>query len=81
MGCDVIDVSKKLIGRRIVSLEYGPDADGDQELYYLVLDGGIKVGIARVSEDGIVVEEDRTKRYLDGTILRFQFKNWPKTNE
>ena len=48
-----------LIGRKIVDLEYGLDADGDSELYYLVLDNGIKIGIARVYEDGKVIEEDR----------------------
>lgn len=76
-----IDLSKKLIGRRIVGLETGPDADGDQQLYYLTLDGGIKIGIARVRSDGVVMKEDRTKRYPDGTILRFQFLNWPKNDE
>jgi len=68
---------KMLIGRKIVDLEYGPDADGDPELYYFVLDNGIKIGIARVFEDGKVIEEDRTRRYADGAILRFQFLNWP----
>ena len=67
---------KRLIGRKIVDLEYGPDADGDPELYYFILDDGIKIGIARVYEDGKVTEEDRTKRYPDGAILRFQFLNW-----
>lgn len=75
---DEIDLSKKLIGRKIVQMEYGPDADGDQQLYYLVLEGGIKIGIARVhSASGRIEAEDRTKRYPDGTILRFQFLNWP----
>lgn len=74
---------KMLIGREIVDLEYGPDADGDSQLYYLVLDNGIKIGIARVyndpQEDGSIVKElDRTERYSDGSILRFQFHNWPK---
>lgn len=67
---------KRLIGRIIVDLEYGLDADGDPQLYYFVLDDGIKIGIARVFEDGKVIEEDRTKRYPDGAILRFQFLNW-----
>lgn len=68
---------KKLIGRKIVDLEYGLDADGDPELYYFVLDDGIKIGLARVYEDGKVIEEDRTRRYPNGAILRFQFLNWP----
>jgi len=67
---------KRLLGRKIVDLEYGPDADGDPQLYYLVLDDGIKIGIARVYKDGRVEEEDRTKYYPDGAILRFQFLNW-----
>jgi len=74
---------KMLIGRQIVDLEYGPDADNDSQLYYIVLDNGIKIGIARVyndpQEDGSIVKElDRTERYSDGSILRFQFHNWPK---
>lgn len=66
---------KMLIGRKIVDLEYGPDADGDPELYCFILDDGMKIGIARVYENGRVEEEDRTKRYPDGAILRFQFLN------
>jgi len=34
--------SKRLIGKKIVDLEYGPDADGDPELYYFILDDGMK---------------------------------------
>lgn len=74
---DEIDLSRKLIGRKIVALDYGPDADGDQQLYYIILESGTKIGIARVRSDGVICEEDRKKRYLDGTILRFQFLNWP----
>jgi len=71
-----------LIGREIVDLEYGPDADGDSQLYYMVLDNGIKIGMARVynepQENGSIVKElDRTERYSDGSIIRFQFHNWP----
>ena len=72
---------KMLIDRKIVDLEYGLDADGDPELYYFVLDNDIKIGIARVYEDGKVIEEDRTKRYPDGAILRFQFLDWPIEKE
>lgn len=72
---------KRLIGRKIVDLEYGPDADGDPQLYYFILDDGIKIGIAQVYEDGRVIEEDRTKRYPDGAILRFQFLNWQNKEE
>lgn len=69
---------KMLIGRKIIDLEYGPDADGDPEIYYFVLDNGIKIGMARVyNEEPIVKELDRTERYPDGSILRFQFLNWP----
>jgi len=72
-----------LIGREIVGLEYGPDADDDSQLYYMLLDNGIKIGMARVYneplEDGNIVKElDRTERYSDGSIIRFQFHNWPK---
>lgn len=72
-----------LIGRKIVDLEYGPDADGDSQLYYIVLDNRIKIGMAKVYneplEDGSIVKElDRTERYSDGSIIRFQFHNWPK---
>lgn len=71
---------KMLIGRKIVDLEYGPDADGDPQLYYIILDNGIKIGMARVyNEEPIVKELDRTERYSDGSILRFQFLNWPGT--
>ena len=69
-------IIKRLIGRTIVDLEYGPDADGDPQIYYLILDNNSKIGIARVHKDGKITEEDRTKRYPDGAILRFQFLNW-----
>lgn len=69
--------AESLVGRKVVDLDYGSDADGDPEIYYLVLDNGGKIGIARVYEDGKVTEEDRTKRYPDGAILRFQFLDWP----
>ncbi len=71
---------KMIIGRQIVDVEYGPDADGDPHLYYLVLDNGIKIGIARVfCNDEVTVEElDRTERYADNSIIRFQFHNWPR---
>ena len=73
---------KMLIKREIVDLEYGLDADGDPQLYYIVLDNGIKIGMARVynepQENGSIVKElDRTERYDDGSIIRFQFHNWP----
>lgn len=67
-----------LVGRKIVKLEYGPDADGDPQLYYIVLDNGIKIGLCRVYNDkDLCVEElDRTERYKDGSIIRFQFHDW-----
>lgn len=73
---------KMLIKREIIDLEYGLDADGDPQLYYIVLDNGIKIGMARVynepQENGSIVKElDRTERYSDGSIIRFQFHNWP----
>lgn len=71
-----------LVGREIVDLEYGLDADGDSQLYYIVLDNGIKIGMARVynepQENGSIVKElDRTERYDDGSIIRFYFSDWP----
>lgn len=71
---------KALLGRKIVDLRYGPDADGDPHAYYIVLDNGIKIGMARVYNDEkcTVKELDRTERYDDGSIIRFQFHNWPK---
>lgn len=68
---------KVLTGRKIMDLEYGLDIDGDPEIYYIVLDNGIKIGMARVYENGSVKELDRTERYKDGSIIRFQFHNWP----
>lgn len=73
---------KMLIKREIIDLKYGLDADGDPQLYYIVLDNGIKIGMARVynkpQENGSIVKElDRTERYSDGSIIRFQFHNWP----
>ena len=72
-----------LIGRKIVDLEYGLDADGDPEVYYIVLDNGTKIGMARVFDGGTarkgsVKELDRKERYSDGSIIRFQFHDWPK---
>lgn len=75
------EIYKKLVGRRIADLEYGPDADGDPQVYYFILDNDMKVGIARVYESGRVIEEKRTKRYADGAILRFQILNWPKSGK
>ncbi len=68
-----------LIGRKIVDLRYGPDADGDSQLYYIVLDNGIKIGMARVynDRDPCVEELDRKERYPDGSIIRFQYHDWP----
>ncbi len=68
---------KRLIGRKIVDIEYGLDADEDPEIYHLILDDGTKISIARVFPDGKIVEEERTRRYADGAILRFLFLNWP----
>ena len=68
------DLFKKLVGRKITGLQYGPDADGDAQLYYIVLEDKIKIGIGRVdSASGRIEAEDRTKRFPDGTILRFYF--------
>jgi len=69
-------IFKRLVGRKIVDLEYGPDADGDPQIYHFILDGNSKIGIARVYKDGKTIEEDRTRRYADGAVLRFQFLNW-----
>lgn len=70
---------KMMIGRKIIDLRYGPDADGDSQLYYIVLDNGIKIGMARVyNEEPHVKELNREERYSDGSIIRFQFHNWPK---
>ena len=66
-----------LRGQEIVDLEYGPDADGDSQLYYLVLKSGIKIGMARVFPNGDVAELDRTEKYSDDSIIRFQFHFWP----
>jgi len=69
---------KYLIGAKIIDLKYGPDADGDPQLYYIILDNGIKIGMARVYNEGPPVKElDRTERYPDGSIIRFQFHDWP----
>jgi len=85
-GKNVLEYNKKfpkmLVGREIVDLEYGLDADGDSQLYYIVLDNGIKIGLARVynepdENDSIVKELDRTERYEDGSIIRFYFSDWP----
>lgn len=67
-----------LIGSRIVDLRYADDADGDAQLYYIVLDNGIKIGLARVYPDGKVIELDRTEKYDDDSIIRFQFHDWPE---
>lgn len=66
-----------LIGSKIVELRYGRDADDDAELYYIVLDNGIKIGLARVYPNGDVKELDRTEKYDDESIIRFQFHDWP----
>ena len=67
---------ERLIGRKIVDIEYGLDADEDPEIYRLILDNGVKISIARVFPDGKIAEEERTRRYADGAILRFLFLNW-----
>jgi len=70
-------IANKLHNQTIIDFEYGLDADGDPQLYYIVLDNGIKIGMARVYQYGKVKELDRTERYKDGSIIRFQFLNWP----
>jgi len=69
-----------LTGLKITNLEYGLDADGDPQIYYFVLDNGTKIGLARVYENGAVKELDRTERYKDGSIIRFEFHNWELGN-
>ena len=61
--------------------------EGDPQVYYFILDNGVKIGIAKVylesDEEGNakVEEENRQKCYRDEGgkyILRFQFLDWPK---
>jgi len=77
-------VVKSLIGKKIVDLEYGPDVEGDPQIYKILLDGNSKIGIAKVylepdnQKNAVVEEEDRKKYYIDKKgkyILRFQFFN------
>ena len=83
----VRDYYKKLnqifLDQKIIDAEYGPDCEGDPQIYYFVLENGVKIGIAKVylEPDGegntVVEEEDRKKYYIDEKgkyILRFQFK-------
>lgn len=73
--------AESLVGRKIVDLDYGSDAEGDPQLQYFILDNGAKIGIARVYlKTGKVEEENRQKVYRDkkgNYILRVQFLNWP----
>ena len=81
---------QNFLGQKIVDVEYGPDCEGDPQIYYFILENGIKIGIARVylepdnEGNAVVEEEDREKYYIDSGrrkgryILRFQFHNWPK---
>ena len=71
-------LDKKIVGSKITELWYGEDADGDAQLYYIVLDNGIKIGMARVYPDGNVKELDRAEKYDDESIIRFQFHDWPE---
>jgi len=79
-------LNKLFLGQRIVDVEYGPDCEGDPQIYYFILENGIKIGIAKVylepddKGNAIVEEEDRQKFYIDEKgkyILKFQFHNCP----
>lgn len=68
----------KLIGATITDLQYGPDHDGDPCLYYIVLDNGIKIGIAILDEKCNVDELDHQKLLPNDKFIRFQFHDWPE---
>lgn len=71
-------IARHLLGFPIIDLEFGPDPDGKPTIYYLVLNNGIKIGIAKVCKDGKITTIDRTKKFSDGSVLKFNFFPWPE---
>lgn len=71
-------IARHLLGFPIIDLEFGPDPDGKPTIYYLVLNNGIKIGIAKVCKDGKVATIDRSKKFPDGSMLKFNFFPWPE---
>ena len=71
-------LARHLLGFPIIDLEFGPDPDNKPTLYYLVLNNGVKIGIAKVDKDGKVTQADRDKKFPDGSTLKFNFFPWPE---
>lgn len=71
-------IARQLLGFSIIDLEFGPDPDGKPTIYYFILSNGIKIGIAKICKDGKITKIDRTKKFPDGSILKFNFLNWPE---
>ena len=71
-------IARQLLGFPIIDLEFGPDPNGKPTIYYLVLNNGIKIGIAKVCKDGKITKIDRDKKFPDGSILKFNFFPWPE---
>ena len=72
-GSNLPDWLKDILGLKISGFESGVDADGDLHIYYIRLENGTKIGIAKVFEDGRIIPVDRAERFKDGSILRFHF--------
>lgn len=65
-------MEKLLIGAKIIGLTIGPDCDGDDQIYYICFDNGIKLGMAHVLPNGKVYPLNRKEKLKDGSIIRFQ---------
>jgi len=67
-----VNIIKEIIGKRIAGFTFGKDEKKDDHIYYIVLENGIKIGIARV-KDGKEIAVDRGEVLEDGTRLLFRF--------
>ena len=72
------NIARQLLGFPIVDLEFGPDPDGKPTIYYFVLNNGIKIGMAKTCKDGKITNIDRSKKFPDGSVLKFNFSPWPE---
>ena len=71
-------IARHLLGFPIIDLEFGPDPDGRPTIYNFVLNNGIKIGIAKSCKDGEITQVDRSKKFPDGSVLKFNFFPWPE---
>jgi len=67
-----IEAKEDLIGARVVGFEMDPDALG-LSITHIVLDNGVKIGLARVIADEVIPVDKKLKAGHRRLVLRFNF--------